>query len=194
MEPKYFHALVGDNFQSIYINPDLHRLVIKYIFFNSKMENLNQKEEEIIKIIKEHYQNCDGKPRPLNALKKHYGPGPKFESLGMGKYGTWMQHHSHPPVNETKAATIVQNIDIDSITEQQLLTTVTLYFSISEYYTHRRHILNHIREIYGNGPFSQFGYGTFKEFMVRYNLDIGIARRKDFRSLSEWKSWKGRKE
>lgn len=158
------------------------------------MENINQKEQEIIAIIKEHYQICDGKPRPLNALKKHYGAGFKFESLGLGKYGIWMHQHSHLFVNDQKANEIVENIDIDGISEQQLLTTVTLYFSQSEYYTHRRHVLNHIRDIHGNRPFGKFGFGTFKEFMIRHNLDIGIARRQDFRSLAEWKSWKGRKE
>ncbi|CAK7994880.1 Hypothetical protein POVR1_LOCUS398 [uncultured virus] len=150
-------------------------------------------ESELIEVIREHYRTCDGKPTPLRALKQHYGKGFKFQSLGLGNYGGWMQQNSHHFRKEKTEARCVEKIDRATVTEQQLLDTIVLYFSHSDMYCHRKHVLVHIRELHGNGPFGQFGFGSFKEFLERNNLDMGIARRQDFRSEAEWKKWTGRR-
>lgn len=95
--------------------------------------------------------------------------------------------------------------------EEDLLKLVTEYFARSEAFAHRRHVLAHIRNVYGNRPFGKCGYGTFAQFLERHGLDMGIAKREhrerredarnalveeshnkeDFRSIREWKQWKG---
>jgi hypothetical protein len=149
-------------------------------------------EEKVIEILRNHYQTCNGKPTPLKALKSHYGQGFKFENLGLGKYGTWIQQNTDKFRIEKSANEFLADVEI-KISEEDLLLTVTEYFSKSEMYYHRKHVLGHIRKIYGEGSFDQFGYGTFPDFLDRHGLDMGIARREDFKNPSQYNTHKGRR-
>lgn len=150
-------------------------------------------EQQVIEIIQKHYQTCVGKPAPLQALKKHYGQGFKFKSLGLGNYGEFMQRNAHHFQVESSANKLVTEMDRKMISEEDLLATVNSYFEQSEMFYHRRHVLQHIKKIYGSGDFASFGYGTFREFQEKHGLDMGIARQQDFRSLKEWYNWTGRR-
>lgn len=150
-------------------------------------------EQEIVAILIKHYQTCNGNPRPLHALKEHYGAGFKFDSLGLGKYNQWMHKNSHLFADVRKSNEIVNDIDLNMITEQQLLDTIKFHFSKSEMYSHRKHVLKYVRDVHGNRPFADYGYGTFKEFQDRHGLNMGIAKRDDFKSEMEWKRWQDRR-
>lgn len=151
-------------------------------------------EQELIQVLRNHYQTCQGKPTPLRALKEYYGKGFKFDNLGLGKFSIWMEHNKHLFQSETMISELLDDIDKETITEETLLITIMLYFEKSEMFYHRRRVLDHLRTIYGRGEFSDFGYGTFRQFQKKHNLDMGIARQQDFRNISEWNKWKGRRE
>lgn len=131
-------------------------------------------EEEIINILIEHYQTCNGRPTPLKALKKHFGKKFKFETLGLGKFSPWLQKNSYKFQVEKIANDFLTDIDIKEITEDELLDVVTEYFNKSEMFDHRRHVLVHLRKIYGEHSFADFGYGIFPEFLRRHKLNMGI--------------------
>lgn len=82
----------------------------------------------------------------------------------------------------------------EQITEEMLLETIKLCFDQSEMFYHRRHVLTHIRKVYGCDEFNKFGYGSFAQFQQKHNLDMDIARQQDFRNIKEWNQWKGRRE
>lgn len=149
--------------------------------------------EEVIEILRHHYQICQGTPKPLKALKEHYGKGFKFEKLGLGKYGEWLTKTQHLFKVEVIANNLITELDHSTITEKDLFETINIYFNKSEMFYHRRHILKHIRNVYGEGSFASFGFGTFREFQIKHNLDMGIARQQDFKSLQDWYNWEGRK-
>lgn len=131
-------------------------------------------EGQVIEILRNHYQTCKGKPAPLKALKQHYGQGFKFENLGLGKYGAWMQINSDKFQIEKSTTDFLFDADKGTVTEEDLLIVVIDFFSKSENFNHRKHVLGHIRKIYGEGSFSNFGYGTFPEFLAKHNLNMGI--------------------
>lgn len=131
-------------------------------------------EEEIINILIDHHQTCKGNPTPLKALKTHFGPKFKFENLGLGKFSPWYNKNSPKFQAEIIVNNFLTEIDRKEITEQDLLNVVVDYFNKSEMFSHRTHVLNHIRKIYGEGPFANFGYGTFPEFLEKHNLNMGI--------------------
>lgn len=149
-------------------------------------------EEQIINILRQHYQICNGKPTPLKVLKLHFGKGFKFETLGLGKFSYWLQINSDKFQVEKLTSNFLLEINKETILEDDLLNTVKEFFNRSEMYSHRKHILGHLRKIYGEGAFGDFGFGTFPEFLERHNLSMGIARREDFRSLTEWNQYKER--
>jgi hypothetical protein len=149
-------------------------------------------EQEVINVIKQHYQICNGYPAPLQALKVYYGKPFHFESLGLGKWTTWWGKNNYLFEFEQVAVNLVVPIMNNIVTEEELLVEIKLFFSKSEMFYHRRQILSHLRTIYGKGSFGNFGYGTFRQFSERHGLDMGIARREDFKRPSEWNSWRGR--
>lgn len=150
-------------------------------------------EQDLINTLQTYYASHSTERSPLAYLKRHYGKGFKFQNLGLGKYGVWMSNNAHLFNIEKNACDFLDEVDVQMVTEQQLVEIVTVYFSKSDTFCHRKHVLGHIRDVYGNRPFSEYGYGTFKEFCVRHGLDMGVARRQDFRSQKEWNSWEGRR-
>lgn len=154
---------------------------------------VSAQEQELINTLLVYYTSHSSECGPLAYLKKHYGKGFKFENLGLGKYGQWMSKNKHLFNVERGVGDLLDEVDVQMITEQQLVETVVQYFSKSEMFFHRRHVLQHVSSVYGNRPFSEYGYGTFREFCGRHGLDMGVARRQDFKTQREWDSWEGRR-
>lgn len=156
-------------------------------------------DEEMIEVVRKHYETCNGRPAPLQALKRHYGREFNFKKLGLGGYGAWMEKHKNQFSVERDTALFLEEIDTQLGTqkitpsEEDLLVLVNAHFAKSELFAHRRHVLSHIRSVYGNQPFGKYGYGTFPQFLERHGLDMGIAKKEDFRSFREWKQFNGRK-
>lgn len=154
---------------------------------------MSSKQEEVVAIIRKCYQERQGKITPYVALKEHYGNDFTFHSLGLGKYNTWFEKNSHLFEVEKSASEFLYEIDREMVTELDLLIVINKFFAKSEMYSHRRNIHLHLQEIYGPGPFQDFGHGNFYSFLRRFNLNMGIAKRTDFSTHEEWKLWRGRK-
>jgi len=149
-------------------------------------------ENEVLAILSNHYRTCNGKPKPLQALKEYYGENFIFDSLGLGKYTSWMLPNVQHFKTEKKNADLANQINTVSMTEQQLLNIVVLFFSKSDRYCDRKYILCHLRYRYSDDLTRKFGYENFNEFLEKHDLDMGIAERQDFQSEEEWNRWTGR--
>jgi hypothetical protein len=154
---------------------------------------MDTKESEVIDLLRSHYDVCHNAHSPLQHLKMHYGPRFKFESLGLGKYGQWINKNSGLFLHQKAINTLMQDVECELVTEDQLLSAIVKFFEESDNYGHRKHVLGHLRRMYGNRPFSSFGFGSFSDFIGNYGLDMGVAKREDFRSQREWKEWDGRR-
>lgn len=122
-------------------------------------------EEELVNEIKLYLESCQGKPVIKQFLNKKYGNKKqkiKFESFGFGKYGSFMSRHNNVFGPLLVAARQDQKISNTIVTEQDLINIIKS--------SHIKQAQNNIRKVYGNGPFSQFGYGTFQEFIATHNL------------------------
>lgn len=159
---------------------------------NYSLRRRDDVENEIITILGNHYRTCSGKPKPLQALREHYGEDFKFDSLGLGKYTSWMLPNVQHFKNEKKIAESVNQNNAVSMTEQQLLNIVILFFSKSDRYQHRKYVLCYLLHRYSNDLIIKFGYESFDEFLKKHDLDMGIADRQDFQSEEEWSQWTGR--
>ena len=172
---------------------DHYALVANHVhgcIYSAKMEAST--EEKLISVLTEYYASHSSECGPLAYLKRSYGRGFKFSNFGLGAYGKWMQANEHLFKPEKTICKLLDEVDTANTTEEQLLETVVLYFTKSEMFFHRRHALDHIRKVYGCRPFGDYGYGTFKQFIARHGLDMGIAKRSDFKTVKEWNSWQGR--
>ena len=150
-------------------------------------------EQEVIETIRQHYLNCSGKPSPLRALKDRYGQGFKFESLGLGKFNQWLRKNADKFQVEKSVCEFIRDVSKELIEEEDLILSIQKFFDQSEMFSHRRYVLTYLRKIYGNGSFSDFGFGTFHTFLERHNMDMGIAKQEDFKNQQEWNEWSGRR-
>lgn len=169
-------------------------MIYDYLNWRLFKNTMNCNEEEMVEVIRKHYSTCNGQPRPMNALRKHYGPDFKYRDLGLGPFSKWMEKNYAKFEAERSAALFLTEMDNAVIKEEDLLKVIVDYFNISDKFVYRRHVLSHIRSIFGNGPFGRFGFGTFKQFLVKHNLDMGIASRRNFKTEREWRQWNGRVE
>jgi hypothetical protein len=127
---------------------------------------------EIIRDINDYLKQCDTKPQLVQFIKKKYGlnKNRKFESFGYGKIAGFIKecsiffNASRPPIANP--------------TEEELIELTRLSYQRNGVLNY---VLNDIRKLYGNCPFSQFGFGTFNEFCDRnqhqiYDLSKNISR------------------
>jgi len=57
-------------------------------------------------------------------------------------------------------------------TEEDLVNAVETYYASLKNPDNRKHILAHLRKLYGKGEFRRFGFGTFIEFAKKHGLDV----------------------
>ena len=126
-------------------------------------------EDELIDIVLNHYQTVVGKATPLLAIKQYYGLNNlKFTIFGLGKFNQWLKKHE-------LIFSYVRNqqkTNQSEVSEAVLVKIVKEFFEVHTSYEARKQVLNHIRSIYGHGSFTQFGYGTFPEFVARNNISF----------------------
>ena len=57
-------------------------------------------------------------------------------------------------------------------TEQAIVQVVEQFYASLNNQINRKHVLGHLRKIYGKGEFGRFGYGSFIEFSKRHGLEV----------------------
>ena len=56
--------------------------------------------------------------------------------------------------------------------EEDLVTAVENFYASLKKQENRKHVLAHLRKLYGKGEFRRFGFGTFIEFAKKHGLDV----------------------
>merc|ERR1719431_2340101 len=56
--------------------------------------------------------------------------------------------------------------------EEDLVKAVEKYYASLKNKDNRKHVLAHLRKLYGKGEFRRFGFGTFIEFAKKHGLDV----------------------
>jgi hypothetical protein len=133
------------------------------------MEQLT--EQDLITFINNYLATCKGEPAILNAIKLEFGhlyKKPfKFTRLGFGKLHDWLdKNRDKLAIDQAKARATVIGLRTN-VKEEEMLLFVTSYIKQKGF----KGVLKVIREKYGSGEFSRFGFGSFNEFVERYDLE-----------------------
>ena len=56
--------------------------------------------------------------------------------------------------------------------EEELVKAVEQFYVSLDIPVNRKHVLGHIRKLYGKGEFGAFGFGTFVEFSKKHGLKV----------------------
>lgn len=137
--------------------------LIFYYFLVQVEIAMNITEEQLLNDFIEHYQTCPGKPMIMQFLGKKYGGRShkiKFERFGFGGYREFMQRHNvrlQPYLDACRERMAVSQI---TLSVEDILEIIEVYGI--------QNTLPTIRRLYGNCPFSKYGYGTFQQFLERH--------------------------
>lgn len=118
-------------------------------------------EEEMVALFIEHYSTAEGKPAILPFLAKRFGASRvNFAKFGFGKLGEFTKRHEEKFAEYRKDLQQKCNVNKLVTDEEDLIAIIEEYGFDNA--------LSKIRSIYGSGPFSQFGYGSYSAFLEKH--------------------------
>lgn len=104
----------------------------------------------------------------LAAVKNVYGKDFRFESLGLGEWSSWLCEYKMV----TRSLRDMRFTDLPAV-EGDILDEIHDFFAKSPKYSYRVHVEPYLCNKYKVKAFTDFGFGSFSDFMFRHNIDLG---------------------